>query len=877
MEYIPLDALTRMESRQTMTVHPRQILLGTIALSVIFLPQTADAHNKIKTVVGGGPNGVSALAINLPSIGPIAIDAEGNLYILSSDNSGSGEVYKLSHGIVTHLAGDGTFYQYPGIWPGDSFNGDSGPATKVELSGVLGIAVDGATPANVYVSDSSNCLVRKIDQATGDISTSFGYHCRLPGEDGSTPEGVAVNPRNEDLYISQYLGPTVVVPGPSSSTTLNASAAPGLNCSASNGYGYPQNCLQSLALDTSVTPANLYIGFDCRVDEVVGATGLAYTVAGTVTGCGSNDSSIATHGQFNQIQQIFVTGNGSTARVLVADGGNSSIRQFTVTSVGGVPHPSALTTVAGNPKSCSQTTTIALNACFGPTGVAADASGNIFIADGGFEAIRKVTPDGVFSTVMGWEAAPGYVLPGSKPEAVINNPGQSIALETPSGVFADPASHNVFIAGGAVNNVYVYNSASGRISDFAGNGYPGFAGDGKSAVAPGAELSNPVDIARDNSGNLYIADSGNCRIRVVNAATGILSTFAGTSSCGYSGDHGLATHAQFDHPNGVAFDSHGNLFVADTYNCAIRRIDAHTHIVTTLAGGLPPAQCLTSGAFSGDGGPASQAQIGVPTSLTFDGFGNLYFTDPVNAVIREITAAGVIETVAGIGGNPGYNGDAGLDGSGRATQAQLNLPSAVKADSSGNLFVSDTYNNILRWITPAGQIITFAGVPPSVFDDTFYNRGFEGDGGRATNAYLYSPYGLDQDSLGDFYFADGANNRIRQISAFPGYGLSSTSLTFEAQKAGTVSPAQTVRLSAIGPLKISLLTISHGFEETDNCAHTELSAGQSCEIQVRYDPKTDGGSAGTLRIYSNALLTSDGTGQYNGNPDTVLLSGAGNP
>src|SRR5450755_4227018 len=113
----------------------RPILLLAIVLEFTFLALTALAHNKIKTVVGGGPDGVSALAVNLPSISQIAIDAEGNLYILSTDSSGSGAVYKWSHGIVTHIAGDGTYFEYPGVWPGDSFNGDSGPATKVELSG----------------------------------------------------------------------------------------------------------------------------------------------------------------------------------------------------------------------------------------------------------------------------------------------------------------------------------------------------------------------------------------------------------------------------------------------------------------------------------------------------------------------------------------------------------------------------------------------------------------------------------------------------------------------------------------------------------------------------------------------------------------------
>ena len=201
-------------------------------------------------------------------------------------------------------------------------------------------------------------------------------------------------------------------------------------------------------------------------------------------------------------------------------------------------------------------------------------------------------------------------------------------------------------------------------------------------------------MAVDASGNLYIADTGNNRIRKV-SATGIITTVAGNGSAGYSGDGGPATSAQLDGPEGVAVDGSGNLYIADTCNNRIRKVSA-TGIITTVAGN-------GSAGYSGDGGPATSAQLSLPAGVAVDGSGNLYIADSGNNRIRKVSATGIITTVAG-NGSPGYSGDGGP-----ATSAQLNQPAGVAVDASGNLYIADSSNNRIRKVSATGIITTVAG------------------------------------------------------------------------------------------------------------------------------------------------------------------------
>lgn len=275
------------------------------------------------------------------------------------------------------------------------------------------------------------------------------------------------------------------------------------------------------------------------------------------------------------------------------------------------------------------------------------------------------------------------------------------------------------------------------ITTFAGNGGIGYSGDGGPAVL--ATLNYPKGMAFDSAGVFYIADSQNYRIRRVTAA-GIISTVAGTGVSGYSGDGGPATLAQFSNAMAVAVDAGGNLYIADASNVRIRKVTPGG-IVTTVAGtGVQ--------GFSGDGGPATAATLNSPTSLTVDSAGNIYFSDSTNQRVRRISAGGTITTIAG-NGVDGFSGDGG-----QAIAASMSFPLGLAADSAGNVYFTDGNNNRVRKISSTGLISTVAGGGAG---------NFGGDGGQAVGASLNIPSDIAFDSAGNLYIADSGNNRIRKV------------------------------------------------------------------------------------------------------------------
>ena len=356
-----------------------------------------------------------------------------------------------------------------------------------------------------------------------------------------------------------------------------------------------------------------------------------------------------------------------------------------------------------------------------PSGVAVDSAGNVYIADTTNQRIRKVS-NGVITTVAGGGASFGD-----------NGPATSAQLNTPTGVAVDSAG-NLYIAD--IGNQRVRRVSNGVITTVAGSGVCcGFSGD--NGPATGAQLGGPYGIAVDSAGNLYIADSNNQRIREV--SNGVITTVAGNGvCCGFSGDNGPATSAQLGVPAAVAVDSAGNLYIADTSNNRIRKVSGG--VITTVAGNGTPG-------FSGDNGPATSAQFNAPYGVAVDSAGSLYIADSANNVIRKVSA-GVISSVAG-NGTPSFSGD-----NGPATSAQLLDPYGVAVDSVGNLYVADTANNCVRKVSN-GVITTVAG------NATY---GFSGDNGPAASAQLRHPYGVAVDSAGNLYIADYDNNRIRKVS-----------------------------------------------------------------------------------------------------------------
>ncbi|MGN6566942.1 MAG: T9SS type A sorting domain-containing protein [Flavipsychrobacter sp.] len=319
-------------------------------------------------------------------------------------------------------------------------------------------------------------------------------------------------------------------------------------------------------------------------------------------------------------------------------------------------------------------------------------------------------------------------------------------LNQPADVCADAAG-NIYIADQYNNRIRKIDAGTGKIKTIAGIGTAGYSGD--SAFAVFESLYSPIAIAVDSAGeNLYISDCLNSRIRKVNFSTGWIVTIAGDSTSGYSGDGGLATKAKILYPAGITVDKHGNVYFSDFGNDVIRKIDASTGIITTIAGN-------GSSGYTGDGGPATSAKLLAPSGVAVDAAGNLYIADEGNNRIRKVTAStGIITTVAGKG-SAGYSGDGSL-----AINAEFNGPQDIFIDAANNLYITDVYNSVVRRIDATTyKISTIAGNGSS---------GYSGDGGKATSAEMHSPMGLCVANTGDIYIADQANNVVRKVSGVLG-------------------------------------------------------------------------------------------------------------
>ncbi len=313
-----------------------------------------------------------------------------------------------------------------------------------------------------------------------------------------------------------------------------------------------------------------------------------------------------------------------------------------------------------------------------PAQIAYDTAGNLYIADVNDNVIRKVDLAGIVTTVAGT---------GEQGFAGDGGPATSALLDSPAGVAVDAAG-NIYIAD--THNQRVRKVSNGTITTIAGTGTAGFSGDG--GVATSAQLSNPTALAVDANGNLYIADTDNHRIRKISGTT--ITTVAGNSEQGFSGDGGAATDAEIDSPNGLAVDTAGNIYIADTHNQRIRKVSNGT--IATIAGN-------GSKSYGGDGGAATSALLDRPRGLSVDAQGNIYIADSDNNRIRLIAAAGNIATVAG-NGSQGFAGDGGP-----AVNAILDTPRAPVVQAPGTFAFSDTNNQLIREVGTDGIDHTITG------------------------------------------------------------------------------------------------------------------------------------------------------------------------
>ncbi len=439
------------------------------------------------------------------------------------------------------------------------------------------------------------------------------------------------------------------------------------------------------------------------------ATGILTVAAGNGTPGFSGDNGPATGAQLYKPYGVAVDSSGN---LYIADSGNNRVRKVS----GGV-----ITTVAGSSLAAifggdnGPATSGFLNS---PEGVAVDSAGNLYIADTYNNRIREVS-NGVITTVAG---------SGTSGLSGDGGAATSAQLNMPAGLAI--ASGTLYIAD--TGNYRVRAVTGGTITSVAGGGSS--LADGISALS--ARLNAPWGVAVDSSGGVYVADSWSYRIRKI--AAGLITTVAGNGAAGYSGDGGAATGAELYSPMGVAVDAANGVYIADNGNCRVRKVTNGT--IATVAGNG------TAG-FSGDGGPATSAQMFMPSGVAADSNGAIYVADQSNSVVRKISN-GVITTVAG-NGTDGYSGD-----NGPATNASLRYPVSVALDASGNLYIADTSNNVVRKVS-GGIITTVAGNGTG---------GYSGDGGPPTGAQLKTPYSVAIDSAGNLYIANRDNNCIREVS-----------------------------------------------------------------------------------------------------------------
>jgi trimeric autotransporter adhesin len=613
---------------------------------------------------------------------------------------------------------------------------DGRPATLTGLYRPSGVALDAA--GNLYIADTNNYVIHKVAAGSGIISTVAGSGSGGYSGDGGPataaslrePSGVAVDAAG-NLYITDFGRIRKVTAG----SGIISTVAP----SSINSF---------VAVDAA---GNLYFT-DGRIRKVAAGSGIISTVAGNGIAGFSGDGGPATAASLSDPSGVAFDAAGN---LYIADNSNNRIRKVEAGS-------GIISTVSGNGTAAflgdgGPATAAELDH---PYGVAVDAAGKLYITDRYNNRIRRVDAgSGIISTVVG-SGAGGFWGGNFSGDG---GPATAATLRYPSGVALDAAG-NLYIADWGNDRIRQVAAGSGIMSTVAGNGTHGILGDGGPATAAG--LFDVAGVALDAAGNLYIADALHIRIRKVAAGSGIISTVAGNGGLGSSGDGGPATAATFVSPEGVALDAAGNLYIADRNNHRIRKVDAGSGIISTVAGSGPGSSF--PGSFSGDGGPATAATLNGPYGVAPDSRGNLYIADMYNHRIREVAAgSGILSTVAGNGvtqqnGAGTFSGDGGP-----ATAAGLSYPSGVALDAAGNLYIADRNNHRIRIVSAGSGIIsTVAGNGGTSTQNGVGT--FSGDGGPATSAGLNYPYAVAFDASGNMYIADSGNSRVRKVAARSG-------------------------------------------------------------------------------------------------------------
>ncbi len=719
----------------------RPAVATAAALAVFFFVPVCRAQNVI-TTIAGSPKILPDGAIP-PSSAPLV-----PVSVVVAQNSDVYFIEQASHSVLRLTrGGDLSVVAGTGI---EGYSGDGGQARSAALAYPAGLALD--TAGNLYIADSGNHRIRRVI-SDGTIQTVVGTGTQgWAGDGGSAasariqfPAGLAFDTAG-NLFIADRGNFRIRRVDRAGVITTYAGnggrSSTGDGGQATNaGFGFPE----FIAIDSS---GNLFISDAAayRVRKIV-PSGVITTVAGTGQFGYSGDGGPGTSAAMTIPQGVSVDAAGN---VFFADWLAHRIRRITPAG--------RIDSVAGNGEAIfagdgGLATAASLSAA---VGVAVDPSGGFVIADSENARVRRVNAQGLIVTAAGSGQASAPKDGGLATDAGISLPAGIAVSNTGVIYVADRGNKRVRRIG-----------ADGRISTAAGTGDSGYSGDGGQGSA--ARINSPAGVAVDAAGNLYVADRANHRVRRVDTR-GIITTFAGSASGGYSGDGGPASSATLAFPTGVTVDASGRVLIADSGNNVIRRVDT-SGVISTVAGSG------TAG-FGGDGGPALRAQLNNPSGVVVDGAGDIIIADSSNRRVRRVGQNGNISTIAGTGAD-----GLSVDGS-PAASAALAAPIGVAVDGAGNVFIADRQDCRIRKVSPAGVITTVAGTGFS---------GFVGDGGLATQARLHFPEGVALDQGGNVYFTDRDNNRVRVVLANPPtFTALPGSLSFSATASGTPTSALAV-------------------------------------------------------------------------------------
>ncbi len=672
---------------------------------------------RIDTFAGANPiaDRVNASDEYIGQPASIAADSKGNVYY---PDSARAVIRKVSpDGIITTVAGNGR----------SGYSGDGGPATAAEINGDAALAVDSAD--NLYIADTYNMRVRKVT-LDGKIDTIAGNGLSGTSGDGGPAKlarfgvfiGIAVD-QSGNVYTSSGDGRIRRI-----STDGIVQTVAGTGAFGFSGDGGPANQARIGFANPGVDAEGNLLVLDStnyRIRKIT-PDGIIQTIAGTGVPGTDGDGGPATAAKIGLVADAKPDGKGG---LYLAEITSNRIRHI---RADGVIETLAGTGTAGYSGDGGPALQSTLNY---PWFIATGPDGSLFIAEAFNNVIRRVAPDGTISTLAGRER---YAGDGAYASTAILNDPVGVALDNQGntfvsenagagrirkidvggvittfasglaapGMLAADQSGNIYFVDG---NTVWRGSPDGTLAKIAGAA-PGVAPTQTATSALQVNLAGPQGLAVDSSGNIYIADTGNNIVRKV-TPDGTVQTIAGTGTAGFAGDGGPATSARFNGPEGLAFDSSGNLYVADHFNYRVRRISTDG-IVKTVAGTGRPSLLDNGWPYpQGDGGPATLAQLFGPERITVDPSGSIFIGEHGNGPymgnrIRRVTPDGVIDTIAGTG-DYGYQGDGGL-----ARDAQLHYVSQLAADANGKIYFADRYSFKIRVLTPLYGSLTPQGSRP---------------------------------------------------------------------------------------------------------------------------------------------------------------------